>query len=34
VQIDDASGIVERIGIRASIIGTPAGAEVIVLTAN
>ena len=30
VQIDDASGVVERIGIRASIIGTPAGAEVIV----
>jgi small-conductance mechanosensitive channel len=30
VQIDDASGIVQRIGIRASIIGTPAGAEVIV----
>ena len=30
VQIDDASGVVQRIGIRASIIGTPAGAEVIV----
>jgi potassium-dependent mechanosensitive channel len=30
VQIDDASGVVERIGIRASIIGTPSGAEVIV----
>jgi potassium-dependent mechanosensitive channel len=30
VQIDDASGVVERIGIRASIISTPAGAEVIV----
>jgi potassium-dependent mechanosensitive channel len=30
VQIDDTSGIVQRIGIRASIIGTPAGAEVIV----
>jgi small-conductance mechanosensitive channel len=30
VQIDDASGVVERIGIRASIIGTPTGAEVIV----
>jgi potassium-dependent mechanosensitive channel len=30
VQIDDASGVVQRIGIRASIIGTPAGAEIIV----
>jgi len=30
VQIDDASGVVHRIGIRASIIGTPAGAQVIV----
>jgi small-conductance mechanosensitive channel len=30
VQIDDASGIVQRIGIRASIIATPTGAEVIV----
>jgi potassium efflux system protein len=30
VQIDDASGVVQRIGIRASIIGTPGGAEVIV----
>jgi small-conductance mechanosensitive channel len=30
VQIDDASGVVEKIGIRASIIATPAGAEVIV----
>ena len=30
MQDDDASGVVQRIGIRASIIGTPAGAEVIV----
>jgi len=30
IQIDDASGVVERIGIRASTIRTTAGAEVIV----
>lgn len=30
VQIDDASGVVERIGIRASIIRTPNGSEIIV----
>ena len=30
IQIDDASGVVERIGIRASTIRTMAGAEVII----
>ncbi|HEX9445932.1 MAG TPA: mechanosensitive ion channel domain-containing protein [Candidatus Binatia bacterium] len=30
VQIDDASGVVERIGIRASVIRTPNGSEIIV----
>ncbi|HTM08066.1 MAG TPA: mechanosensitive ion channel domain-containing protein [Verrucomicrobiae bacterium] len=30
VQIDDASGVVEHIGIRASIIRTPNGSEIIV----
>jgi small-conductance mechanosensitive channel len=30
VQIDDASGVIERIGIRASVIRTTNGAEVIV----
>ena len=30
IQIDDAAGVIERIGIRASTIRTPAGAEVIV----
>jgi small-conductance mechanosensitive channel len=29
VQIDDASGVVERIGVRASIIRTPNGSEII-----
>jgi small-conductance mechanosensitive channel len=30
IQMDDAAGVVERIGIRASIVRTPGGSEVIV----
>jgi small-conductance mechanosensitive channel len=30
IQMDDASGVVERIGIRASIVRTPNGSEIIV----